>query len=59
MALAFDNKSDRYSFMGLRSLKAGEIIMIGSFTRQFPIAPGDRIRTEFDGVGVVEVGMAR
>jgi 2-keto-4-pentenoate hydratase len=41
-----------------RSLKAGEIIMTGSFTRQFPIAPGDRIRTEFAGVGAVETGMA-
>jgi len=42
-----------------RSLKAGEIIMTGSFTRQFPIAPGDRIRTEFSGVGTVEVSMSR
>ena len=29
-----------------RSLKAGEIIMSGSFTRQFPIHPGDTIRAE-------------
>ena len=42
-----------------RSLKAGEIIMTGSFTRQFPIAPGDRIRSDFTGVGVVETGMTR
>ena len=41
-----------------RTLKAGEIIMTGSFTRQFPIAPGDRIRTEFAGVGVVETSMS-
>ena len=41
-----------------RMLKAGEIIMTGSFTRQFPIAPGDRIRTEFAGVGAVETGMS-
>jgi 2-keto-4-pentenoate hydratase len=40
-------------------LRKGEIIMTGSFTRQFPIAPGDRIRTEFAGVGVVESGSAR
>ena len=40
-----------------RSLKAGEIIMTGSFTRQFPIRPGDVIRTEFSGVGVVETSM--
>ena len=41
-----------------RTLKAGELIMTGSFTRQFPITPGDRIRVEFSGVGVVETGMA-
>jgi 2-keto-4-pentenoate hydratase len=40
-----------------RSLKAGEIIMSGSFTRQFPIRPGDRIRCEFSGVGAVETSM--
>ena len=28
--------------------------MTGSFTRQFPIARGDRIRAEFERVGVVE-----
>ena len=37
-----------------RRLKAGDHIMTGSFTRQFPITRGDRIRTEFDGVGAVE-----
>jgi 2-keto-4-pentenoate hydratase len=40
-----------------RSLKAGEIIMSGSFTRQFPINPGDTIKAEFSGVGGVETGM--
>jgi 2-keto-4-pentenoate hydratase len=40
-----------------RSLKAGEIIMSGSFTRQFPIRPGDSIRCEFSGIGDVETGM--
>ncbi len=40
-----------------RSLNAGEIIMSGSFTRQVPIRPGDRIRCEFDGVGTVETSM--
>ena len=40
-----------------RGLKAGEIVMTGSFTRQFPIAPGDRIRTVFSGIGAVEAGM--
>lgn len=42
-----------------RGLTAGEIIMTGSFTRQFPITPGDTIRTEFAGVGAVETRMAR
>jgi 2-keto-4-pentenoate hydratase len=37
-----------------RRLRAGDHIMTGSFTRQFPIARGDRIRTEFEGVGAVE-----
>ncbi len=41
-----------------RSLKAGEIIMTGSFTRQFPIAPGDRIETVFSGLGSVGTAMA-
>jgi 2-keto-4-pentenoate hydratase len=40
-----------------RSLKAGEIIMSGSFTRQFPIHPGDTIRAEFSGVGGVATSM--
>jgi len=40
-----------------RSLKAGDIIMSGSFTRQFPINPGDTIRAEFSGVGAVETSM--
>jgi 2-keto-4-pentenoate hydratase len=40
-----------------RSLKAGEIIMSGSFTRQFPINPGDTIRAEFSEVGAVETSM--
>jgi len=37
-----------------RTLKAGDHIMTGSFTRQFPIARGDRVRTEFERVGTVE-----
>lgn len=41
-----------------RALKAGDMVMTGSFTRQFPLAPGDRVRVEFAGVGVVEAGMA-
>jgi 2-keto-4-pentenoate hydratase len=41
-----------------RSIQAGEIIMSGSFTRQFPMAAGDRVEVEFGGVGGVRVGMA-
>jgi 2-keto-4-pentenoate hydratase len=36
-----------------RGIEAGEIIMSGSFTRQFPIAPGDRVEVGFVGVGDV------
>ncbi len=42
-----------------RTLKAGEIVMTGSFTRQFPIAPGDRIETVFSGIGSVATSMTR
>lgn len=42
-----------------RTLKAGEIVMTGSFTRQFPIAPGDRIETVFSGLGSVQTSMSR
>lgn len=41
-----------------RQLKAGEIVMTGSFTRQFPIAPGDRMHVVFSGVGDVAMAMA-
>jgi 2-keto-4-pentenoate hydratase len=41
-----------------RALKAGEIVMSGSFTRQFPIAPGDHIRVDFAGIGAVETSMS-
>ena len=34
-------------------LRAGEVIMTGSFTRQFPISAGDRVETRFDGFGTV------
>lgn len=40
-----------------RFLKAGEIIMSGSFTRQFPLRAGDSIRCEFSGIGAVETSM--
>jgi 2-keto-4-pentenoate hydratase len=41
-----------------RTLKAGEIIMTGSFTRQFPMAPGDKIETEFSGLGMVRTSLS-
>jgi 2-keto-4-pentenoate hydratase len=34
-------------------VRAGDYIMSGSFTRQFPLARGDRIEAVFDGVGRV------
>ena len=40
-----------------RGIEAGEIIMSGSFTRQFPIAPGDRVEVGFVGVGEVRTEM--
>lgn len=40
-----------------RVLKAGELIMTGSFTRQFPIRPGDVIETVFSGLGAVGTSM--
>jgi 2-keto-4-pentenoate hydratase len=40
-----------------RGIEAGEIIMSGSFTRQFPIEPGDRVEVDFAGVGGVQMAM--
>jgi 2-keto-4-pentenoate hydratase len=40
-----------------RSLQAGELVMTGSLVRQFPLAPGDRARANFSGIGAVEVGV--
>ena len=40
-----------------RGIEAGEIIMSGSFTRQFPIEPGDRVEVNFVGVGDVRTTM--
>jgi 2-keto-4-pentenoate hydratase len=42
-----------------RSLRAGELVMTGSLVRQFPLAPGDRARASFSGIGTVEVRIAR
>jgi 2-keto-4-pentenoate hydratase len=41
-----------------RGLAAGELVMTGSFTRQFPLAAGDRIRARFAGLGEVEAEFA-
>ena len=40
-----------------RGIRAGDLIMSGSFTRQFPIAPGDRVRADFVGIGSVHTEM--
>ena len=40
-----------------RQVRAGDIIMTGSFTRQFPLAPGDRVHVGFSGIGDVETAM--
>jgi 2-keto-4-pentenoate hydratase len=40
-----------------RSLRAGEVVMTGSLVRQFPLAPGDRARATFSGIGTVEIGV--
>jgi 2-keto-4-pentenoate hydratase len=34
-------------------LSAGDLVMTGSFTRQFPLASGDRVETSFTGLGKV------
>ena len=34
-------------------LRAGDVIMSGSFTRQFPLAAGDTVETTFDRLGTV------
>jgi 2-keto-4-pentenoate hydratase len=41
-----------------RRLKAGEIVMTGSFTRQFPLTEGDRVETVFSGLGAVRAAMS-
>jgi 2-keto-4-pentenoate hydratase len=38
-----------------RGIRAGDIVMTGSFVRQFPLAPGDRAEAEFSGIGPVAV----
>lgn len=40
-----------------RGIRAGDLIMSGSFTRQFPIAPGDRVHVGFVDIGDVDAAM--
>jgi 2-keto-4-pentenoate hydratase len=40
-----------------KSIRTGDLIMSGSFTRQFPIMPGDHVHVAFAGVGTVETAM--
>jgi 2-keto-4-pentenoate hydratase len=42
-----------------RSLRPGDIVMTGSFVRQFPLHPGDTAVAEFSGFGRVEIGIAK
>ena len=42
-----------------RSLRPGDIVMTGSFVRQFPLHPGDAAVAEFAGIGRVEVSIAK
>jgi 2-keto-4-pentenoate hydratase len=39
-------------------LRAGDFVMTGSFTRQFPLASGDSVEAVFDRVGAVSVAMS-
>ncbi|MBV8912605.1 MAG: fumarylacetoacetate hydrolase family protein [Acetobacteraceae bacterium] len=41
-----------------RKLRAGDVVMTGSFVRQFPLGPGDRARATFSDLGDVEVAVA-
>lgn len=42
-----------------RALRAGDIVMTGSFVRQFPLQAGDIAVAEFSGIGRVEVRIAQ
>jgi 2-keto-4-pentenoate hydratase len=39
-------------------VKAGDYVMSGSFTRQFPLAAGDRVEAAFAGIGTVAASVA-
>jgi 2-keto-4-pentenoate hydratase len=42
-----------------RSIRPGDVVMTGSFVRQFPLAPGDEAEADFSGIGRVTVYVAR
>ncbi len=42
-----------------RGLEAGQYVMSGSFTRQFPLAPGDIAETRFSEIGTVALHIAQ
>jgi len=42
-----------------RSIRPGDIVMTGSFVRQFPLAPGEHAEADFSGIGRVEVRVVR
>lgn len=41
-----------------RRIRAGDIIMSGSFVRQFPLQAGDRVQVDYTGIGSVRVDVA-
>jgi len=41
-----------------RKIQVGDIIMSGSFVRQFPLSAGDKVRVDYTGIGHVEVAVA-
>jgi 2-keto-4-pentenoate hydratase len=42
-----------------RQLSPGDVIMTGSFVRQFPLSPGDVVLADFAGIGRVEVQISK
>ena len=40
-----------------RAIRPGDIILSGSFVRQFPLAAGDDVRVDYTGIGAVEVSV--
>ena len=42
-----------------RCLHPKDIVMTGSFVRQFPLVPGDVAVAEFSGIGRVETGISK